>query len=121
MGVSDFTVRFDENGGTLTYTVRGAEKRIPFGFGDNRPGKLPNDKRFGLTAAWYEDGAYEGVASACFPEPCKLRIRMQMVDTYFGGITWTLCFKDERVTYNVKKTGSRVLDGIAGIAMGRKK
>ncbi|MBE6612862.1 MAG: serine hydrolase [Ruminococcaceae bacterium] len=121
MGVSDFTVRFDENGGTLTYTVRGAEKRIPFGFGANRPGKLPNDKRFGLTAAWYEDGAYEGVASACFPEPDKLRIRMQMVDTYFGGLVWTLCFKDERVTYNVKKTGSRVLDGIAGIAMGKKK
>ncbi|MBQ2708872.1 MAG: serine hydrolase [Clostridia bacterium] len=121
MGVSEFTVCFDENGGTLCFTNKDGEWAIPFGFGENRPGKLPVSKRFGLTAAWYEDGSYDGVASACFPEPDKLRIRMQITDTYFGGITWTLCFKDERVTYNVKKTGSRILEGIAGIAMGKNK
>ena len=121
MGVSEFRVCFDEDGGTLIYMDREGEKRIPFGFGCNRPGTIPVTKRFGLTAAWYEDGTYDGMASAAFTEPAKLRIRMQMVDTYFGGITWNLYFKGGRVTWLAKKWGSRILEGISGYAIGKKK
>ena len=120
-GVTEFILRFDADGGMLTFTNKSDEWTIPFGFGENRPGKFPISKRFGLTAARYEDGSYDGVTSACFPEPDKLRIRMQMVDTYFGSLTWTFGFKDDRVTWLCKKTGSRILDGFAGYAVGKKK
>lgn len=105
--------------------MRGAVSKLTDNWTDSSVG-LHNHNGYGYYI-WTTPGggfSFTGMGDQlmfCEPEKDKLRIRMQITDTYFGGITWTLCFKDERVTYNVKKTGSRILDGFAGITMGKKK
>ncbi len=80
--------------------------------------KFPGNKRIGLTASVYEDGAYDCAVSAQWDEPNKLHILAQIIDTYMGTVSMSLAFKDDRVSIAMHKHAQYILEDYAGFTVG---
>ena len=63
---------------------------------------------------------YDVSCSADIPEEEKLRIKVQVIDKYFGTACFVFSFKDERVTVNMVKTAEAFMDEYQGLASGKR-
>ena len=116
-------VRFDMKDfeGVLTYTNAQGEKRLPFGFGHNVFCKFPQEGYSDLVTTVPEPGhLYECAVSADWPEEQKLRIKVQVIDKYFGNMSMEFGFKGDEVGIYMAKNAESFLDEYQGYANGRK-
>jgi len=98
MGMTDFRFDFDGDEGVFTYHNAQGEKALPFGLKKNVFGKFPQ--------LGYSDGRgnvheitefkYECAASAGWIEDKKLQLRVQIIDRYFGSMTATFGYLDDK-------------------------
>ncbi len=115
-------VRFDfyEKYGVLTYTNLTGEKQLRFGLGYNEFSKFPEEGYSDLVGGQTAEGnKYECACSAVWTEPQKLKIKVQIIDKYFGNLTMTFGFKDSRVGVCMTKTAENFLCEYEGVAIGK--
>lgn len=116
-------VRFDLNSdnGVLTYKNAQGVKKLPFGFGKNVFGKFPQENYADLIATIPEPAnMYDCAVSADWPEERKLRIKVQIIDKYFGNMSMEFGFKEDKVGVFMTKTAEAFLDEYHGYANGRR-
>ena len=114
-------VHFDINGeeGVLTYKNAQGVKKLPFGFGYNVFSKFPEENYSDLTATIPEPGnMYDCAVSADWPEEQKLRIKVQIIDKYFGNMSMEFGFKEDKVGIFMTKTAEAFLEEYYGYANG---
>ena len=115
-------VHFDLAGdkGMLTYENAQGVKKLPFGFGHNEFAKFPQEGYADMVATIPEPGhMYDCAASADWPEERKLRIKVQIIDKYFGQMSMEFGFKGDEVGVYMQKTAEAFLDEYQGYACGK--
>ena len=115
-------VHFDLEGdkGVLTYENAQGVKSLLFGFGHNEFAKFPQEGYSDLIATIGEPGhMYDCATSADWPEEHKLRIKVQIIDKYFGNMSMEFGFKGDEVGIYMQKTAEAFLDEYQGYACGR--
>ena len=82
--------------------------------------KFPQTGYADMTATCGVEGhMYDCAVSADWDEEKKLRIRVQIIDKYFGNMSMTFSFKDNRVAVLMVKTAEAFLDEYNGCALGK--
>ena len=95
MKIKWFELSFEGNEGTLKYENEQGEKSLRFGFGHNVFAKFPQEGYSDMIATYRAPGNYYDAAfSADWTEPQKLRIRVQIIDKYFGNLAMVFGFRD---------------------------
>ena len=117
MGFKWFKLDFDGKKAVLNYENAQGVKALPFGLGYNEFGKFPQTGYSDMIGTYGEEGhMYDCAVSADFPEPQKLRIRVQIIDKYFGNLAMVFGFKDENTaSVRMVKTAEAFLDEYQGI------
>ena len=116
-GIRWFRLDFDGEEGSFTYENATGEKVMPLGFGHNVFAKFPEDGYSDLVANTPCPGnKYDAAFSADWPAEDTLRIRVQIIDKYFGNLAILLGFKDEdRVTVRIERGTEGFLRNYPGI------
>lgn len=119
MNIEAFKISFEGKKGTLWYKNKQGEKNLYFGMGYNEFGKFPEEGYSDMTASEFAPGNYYNCAcSADWIEDKKLRIKVQIIDKYFGNACFVFGFKDSRVSVMMSKTAENFLNEYEGIAYG---
>ena len=104
MCIKWFRLDFEGDKGSFTYENAQGEKTFQFGFGYNIFEKFPQDNYSDMVATIPEPGhRYAAAFSADWPEEQKLRVRVQIIDKYFGNLGIVFGFRDEN-TVSVRMT-----------------
>jgi hypothetical protein len=117
MKIKWFRLDFDGEEGVFSYENATGEKSIRFGFGHNFFMKFPEEGYSDLTANKRADGNfYNAAISADWCEEKKLRIRVQIIDKYFGNLGIVFGFKNENeVSVRMSKTAEDFLSEYCGV------
>ena len=117
MGIEWLRLTFDRDEGVLYYKNAQGEKKIRFGFGKNVFGKFPQEGYADLVGMVPTKGHYyDCAASADWVEPQKLRIRVQIIDKYFGNLAIVIGFRDAaHLSLRMRKRAEHFLDEYNGI------
>ena len=106
MGIKWFRLSFAGDTGCFQYENAQGEKAFSFGFGHKVFSKIPQYDYPDLIATVPEKGnCYDAAFSADWPEEKKLRIRVQIIDKYFGNLAIVFGFRDED-TVSVRRVKS---------------
>lgn len=114
-------VHFDLEGdkGILTYKNAQGVKQLPFGFGHNVFSEFPQEDYSDLIATVPEPGnRYRCAASADWPDEKTLRIKVQIIDKYFGNMSMVFGFKGDEVGIAMVKNAEAFLEEYQGYANG---
>lgn len=97
MGIKWLRVDLDGDEGKLTYENAQGEKELPFGMKKNVFAPFPQAGYSNDRGNVHEinDFRYRCAASAAWCKPRKLKIKVQIVDRYFGDLVINLGFRDE--------------------------
>lgn len=117
MGIKYFRLDFAGDHATFSYENEQGSKSFPIGFGKNAFAKFPQSGYSDLIAgADCPGNLYDAAFSADWCEEKKLRIRVQIIDKYFGNLAILLGFADENhVTMRMVKTAEAFLDEYQGL------
>lgn len=118
MGIKWFRLDFEGACGTFSYENAQGEKSFAFGFGYNELGKFPEEGYSDMIATFPAPGnRYDAAFSADWPEVQKLRIRVQIIDKYFGNLAIVFGFRDAKtVSVRMTRKAEAFLHEYEGIA-----
>lgn len=123
MGITEFTLSFGEDEGTLRYTNEQGEKLLPFGINKNLFGRFPElgySQDFGGLKT--TDGStYADAVSAAFLDANKLQLHVQIIDRYLGHVTMVFAFRGDYAVLQSSKCGEDFLDKYEGITTAKRK
>ena len=95
MGIKWFRLELEGTAGRFYYENEQGEKCFPFGFGYNELAKFPQEGYADMTATFPAPGNYYDAAfSADWPYENTLRVRVQIIDKYFGNLGILFAFRD---------------------------
>ncbi len=116
-GIKWFRLDFVGDEGKLTYENAQGEKVMPLGFGHNVFAKFPEEGYSREVGSVRCPGNYYDAAfSADWPAENTLRVRVQVIDTYFANLSMMFGFRDENtVTLRMTKAAEDFLDEYKGI------
>lgn len=110
---------FEGEKGTLYYKNLQGEKELSFGMGYNEFAKFPEEGYSDMVATEFVKGNYyDCAASADWIEDKKLRIKVQIIDKYFGNAYFIFSFKNSELSVLMTKTAENYLNEYQGIAYG---
>ena len=116
-GIKWFRFDFKGDEGTFTYENAQGEKQMTFGFGHNVFAKFPEEgysKEVGSVRC--PGNYYDAAFSADWPADYVLRVRVQVIDTYFANLSMMFGFRDENtVTLRMEKKAEDFMDTYKGI------
>ena len=117
MGIRWFKLEFSGNEGSFSYENAQGEKTMPFGFGHNVFAKFPEEGYSDLVGTVPCPGnQYDAAFSADWMAENTLRLRVQIIDKYFGNLGILFGFRDENnVTVRMDKTAEYFLKEYAGL------
>lgn len=119
MGIEYVEFCFKGEKGVLKYKNGQGEKRLHFGIGYNEFSKFPQVGYSDMVATKTAEGnMYDCACSADFPEENKIRIKVQIIDKYFGNAAFAFSFKDCRVGIEMKSNAEYFLQEYRGTARG---
>ncbi len=119
-GIKQFSLHFEEEYGVLRYTNRQGDKELRFGIGYNEFGLFPHlgysNDHGGLPTT---DGfMYKCAASAGWTEEKKLRLKVQIIDRYFGNFSMVFAFKGKECAVFMIKSAEDFLKEYQGSFVG---
>jgi len=121
MGIEYICFELDGDRGILTYKNQQGIKKLPFGFGYNELCKFPQEDYADIVATVPVKGhRYDCAVSADWPEEKKLRIKVQIIDKYFGNLSMEFGFKGNEVGIFMCKNAEAFLEEYQGYANGIK-
>ena len=97
MGITRLRITLDGECGALEYENAQGFKRLPFGLCDNVKSKFPErgySDEYGNVHDAKSDFMYDCVTSAAWVEPQRLRLRVQVLDRYLGGLVISLGWRN---------------------------
>lgn len=122
-GITEFSLEFGEDSGIFKYTNAQGYKEIKFGINKNEFGKFPQlgySNEFGGERT--TDGfMYDCAASGAWVEEKKFMLRVQVIDKYFGQLSITFSFKDNKAAVLLEKTAEDFFDEYKGIISAKRK
>lgn len=116
-------IKFDFDGkkGIFSYKNKQGEKTLPFGMGYNEFSLFPEEGCADLIVETVAPGnKYRCAVSADFAEEKKLRLKVQIIDKYFGNSLFVFSFKDRRVMVSMRSHAEAFLKEYIGLAKGEK-
>ena len=120
MNIEWIRLSFDKNKGILKYKNIQGEKELHFGFGYNEFSKFPQTGYSDNIASIPSDGnMYDCAICADWPYENKLRIKVQIIDKYFGNLSIELDFDNNEVGLCMLKNAEAFLDEYHGYAVGK--
>ena len=121
-GISKFRLELEDLGGCFELVKDGCNRKIPFAIGKNQLCSFSFGDRPVLDMMGEnEEGEYKCAASGAWVDENTFAIRLQVIDTYFGGLHILISFKDSRATLFLSKSGQYVFNGIGGYVIGEQK
>ncbi len=121
MGIEKLSVSFGEGSGVLRYTNARGEKEIPFGLGEYIEGEFPETHYSGDTIGTPKGRGYKVFAAGVWPSENNLVIRVNAMDDYYGNLTVTLGFRDDKIGITMDKFAENFFEEYDGIAGGIRK
>ena len=122
MGFTEVQLDFDGDKGIFKYTNAQGYKELPFGLGHNEFGDFPEEGYSDEIGSVAVPGhKYHCAASAAWIEEKKLRIKVQIIDKYFGVLDIIIGFRDDALGLFVDKTAEDFLWNYYGFAGGKMK
>lgn len=117
MGINWFRLNIEGDSGVFSYENEQGKKEFPFAFGKNVFAKFPQSGYSDMIAGQDCPGnLYDAAFSADWCDEKTLRIRVQIIDKYFGNLGILLGFSDENhVTVRMAKTAEAFLDEYQGL------
>jgi CubicO group peptidase (beta-lactamase class C family) len=117
MGIKWMRLALEGNEGTLYYENAQGEKALRFGFGHNVFQKFPQEGYADLVGTVPQKGhRYDCAVSADWPEVQKLRIRVQIIDKYFGNLAIVMGFRnDTQLSVRMSKKAEYFLKEYEGV------
>ncbi len=120
MGIEYITLSFEGKRGKINYKNKQGEKELSFGMGYNEFGKFPEEGYSDMVVTKFAPGNYyDCAASGTWAEEKKLKIKLQLIDKYFGNGCWIFSFKDDRVMVSMIKFAEDFMKEYEGIAIGK--
>ena len=117
MGITEFTLRFEKNGGIFGYINAQGHKALSFGRNENHFQKFPQTGYSKETGAVECAGhQYDCAVSAAWKEEKKLLIFVQIIDEYIGLLDITIGFHDHYAVIDMKKDAEYFLMEYSGYA-----
>ena len=115
-GIRWFRLELEGREGRLIYENQQGEKCLRFGFGHNVFEKFPEEGYSDLMGTVPVPGhRYDAACSADWPFERQLRVRVQIIDKYFGNLAILFGFRNEReVTLRFFKTAEAFLNEYQG-------
>ncbi len=114
-------IRFDFDGkkGIFSYKNKQGEKQLPFGMGYNEFSLFPESDYADMIVETKAKGnKYKCAVSADWAEEKKLRLKVQIIDKYFGNALFVFSFKDQRVMVSMRSHAEAFLCEYQGLAKG---
>lgn len=123
MDIKHFCLEFDGDEGVFHYENATGAKSLRFGFGHNVFMPFPEEGYSDLTANEYAPGNfYASAISADWCEEQTLRIRVQIIDKYFGNLAILIAFKNEtEASVRMSKTAEDFLLEYNGVMNAERK
>jgi len=122
MGITELQLDFDGSKGILKYTNEQGYKELSFGLGHNEFGDFPEEGYSDEIGSVAVPGhKYHCAASAAWIEESKLRIKVQIIDKYFGILDIIIGFRDDVLGLYMDKTAEDFLWNYVGFAGGKRK
>ena len=119
MGITSVSFAFHGTEGVLSYENAQGKKTLRFGLGYNVFQKFPQEGYSDMIAgAPCEGNLYDCAASADWPEERTLRIKVQIIDKYFGNAAFLFVFRGDDLQLHMEKTAEAFLDEYQGDATG---
>lgn len=117
MKIELFCLEFEGDEGVFRYKNATGDKELRFGFGHNVFMPFPEEGYSDLTANVRAEGNfYDAAISADWCEAQALRIRVQIIDKYFGNLGIVFGFKNENeVSVRMSKTAEDFLQEYNGV------
>lgn len=112
MGIKNFRFDFaNDKEGTLTYENENGTMVLPFKINSNYFGKFPEEgysNEYGSLRT--QDGfKYDCATSADWTQTDKITVFSQIIDKYFGNVTFSFYFKDDLAFLRCEKTAEDFL------------
>lgn len=123
MDIKHFCLEFEGDEGIFSYENATGAKSLRFGFGHNVFMPFPEEGYSDLTANKYAPGNfYNSAISADWCEEQTLRIRVQIIDKYFGNLAILIAFKNEtEASVRMSKTAEDFLSEYSGVMNAERK
>ncbi len=121
MGITKMSFHFnDAKTGEIRYTNEQGDKVLPFGVNHNIYGKFPQLGYAGLHGCVpTTDGMmYDDAVSLAWTEENRVLVFIQIIDQYYGNMSWTIGFRDGRIAMEMYKNGEYFLNEYQGRAVG---
>jgi len=120
IGITDFSICFSKDEGKIKLVRNGKYFGFDFGLGYNKFVRFSFGERAkaDMMGVW-EKGEYDCATSAAFVNENTLVIKLQVIDTYFGKLQFTINFNNNEANMYIKKQGQYVFDGIEGYVLGK--
>ena len=117
MGIQSFSLETEDGETVFRYENAQGRKSLRLGFGKNVFQKFPEEGYSDTVGGTFAPGNYYDCAvSADWPEECLLRVRVQIIDKYFGNLSILFGFRDEdHVSVRMQKTAEDFLDKYNGV------
>ena len=117
MGIKWFRLDFKGDEATFTYENAQGEKQMTMGFGHNVFAQFPETGYADMTATIPVPGhTYRAAFSADWSHERHLRLRVQIIDKYFGNLAIVFGFRDaDTVSVRMKKKAEAFLEEYEGI------
>ncbi|MDI9498323.1 MAG: serine hydrolase [Bacillota bacterium] len=109
----------EEDGIGLSYERDGVWRTLHAGMSRARRGPFPEASYHGMVIGRPDGVPYDCLMHAAWIEPHKLRVLVASIGIHLGSQTWTLSFKDERVSVDLRKTAEYFFDDFEGLGWGR--
>jgi len=119
MNIEFVKFNFEGERGTLTYKNLQGEKKLYFKMCENEFFKFPESNYSDMIGTFPDPGnMYDCACSGAWTEESKLKLKVQIIDKYFGTICMTFGFKDKRVGICMTKNAEAFLEEYHGYANG---
>lgn len=116
-GIRRFQLTFSGDEGKFTYENEQGQKCMTFGFGHNVFAQFPQEGYSDMVGAVPAPGnRYYAAFSGDWPDEKTLRVRVQIIDKYFGNLSILFGFRDEKtVTIRMEKAAEDFLKEYTGL------
>lgn len=119
MGITSMKFSFDGDKGLWEYVNEQGPKSLAFGLGYNEFGHFMQEGYSDEVGSKRTKGHfYKCAASAAWQETGALRMKLQIIDKYFGVMNMSVSFREKELTLFMSKTAEDFLDEYQGFATG---
>lgn len=107
--IDNIRLDFGESHGTLSFTKRGEEKKLVFGYGEYADTVFPDKTFYGMTMNKASGRDFRALVTASWPQRDSLLIVCDIMDTTPGTLMIAMEFFEDKIAVNMTKSAEAIL------------